>query len=517
MSNCSASEAPRRRRVKGDRRVAFFFWAAFLGVLLPALAGCRPEAGGPAAAPPAPPEAWRGSVVVFSFDALRADHVGALGGLAGLTPELDRFAAEADYVGRAVAASSSPLVALASSFTGTGALQHRLLGHLDAHLRPSLPTLAELFWSAGYDTVFFEPRPTWMGRYGLLRGMARSEATLDRQLLHELPLFDSVPRFYWIVLPEADAPYADRRAELMPHADPRSPLPAALRRDAAELFRLEVAAGDARLGRYLDALRGSAGWAETLVVVTATVGTELGEHGGALYAQNLYRESVEVPLVIRLPASLAARGFRIAEKAGPPVAAERLFATLAESIGAEPAPICSPSLYRQARRPAVSALPMRNGWNLYSAVFPSAQAGARAEQLIRASRFGPGEDLYYAAQAAEAGAPVDLPERPRQLFERLHARFEEAPPWQSDEVEVELWTWTGDSGAVRAADGDGERLRQLGGRLEQALLHHLDAERASGREEQLIESVEVAAGEDGSLDRKGAISKGESTPGGEGR
>lgn len=532
MSNCSASEAPRRRRVKGDRRVAFFFSAVAGAALLLGISGCAGKKAGEAAEE----EPWRGPVVVFSFDALRADHVGALGGLPGLTPELDRFAAEADYAGRAVAASSSPLVALASLFTGTGALQHRLLGLYDADLRPSLPTLAEIFWSEGYDTVFFEPRPAWMGRYGLLRGMARSEGTVDRQVLHELPLFDEVPRFYWIILPEADIPYSDRRAELagrqmpaparallggeelMAHADPENPLPAALREEAAELFRLEAAAGDARFGRYLAALRGSSAWAETLVVVLATTGTELGEHGGVLYGQNLYRESVEVPLLIRLPASFAARGLKIAEAKGTPVAAERLFATLVESIGLEAPPICSPSLFRQARRPAVSALPMRNGWNLYSAVFPSPRPGITAEQLIRASRFGAGEDLFYAAQASEAGAAVTLPEKPRRLFERLHGRFERAPPWQSGEVETELWSWTGATGAVRSQDG--ERLRQLGGRLERALLHHLDAERASKQEEKLLESVEVEAGEGGRLDRKAegaADAKSESTGGGAGR
>lgn len=532
MPNCSDSEAPRRRRVKGDRRVAFFFSVAAAIALL-ALAGCADDP--PAAAGGEKP--WRGSVVIFSFDALRADHVGALGGLPGITPELDRFAAEADYAGRAVASSSSPLIALASSFTGTGALQHRLLGHLDAHLRPSLPTIAELFWSEGYDTVFFEPRPAWMGRYGLLRGIARTEATVDRQVLHELPLFDELPRFYWIVLPEADAPYTDRSAELpgrglpvparksvggedlMPHADPRRPLPDGLRADTAALFRLEAAAGDARLGRYLDALRRSEAWDEALVVATAITGTELGEHGSALYSQNLYRESIEVPLLIKLPKSFAARGRAIAEKKETPVAAERLFATLAESIGKAPAPICSPSLFRQARRPAVSALPMRNGINLYSAVFPSPRPGVLAEQLIRTSSFGPGEESYYAAQAAEAGAAVTLPEQPRQLFERLHGRFEEAPPWQSAEVKAELWTWNAASGASLDFGADPARLRQLGERLETALLHHLDADRPAGQEEKLVETLEMSAGEGGTLERKdqgAAAGKGESTRGGAG-
>ncbi len=505
---------PRKRRRKGDRKVALFFSAVVC--LLPLLAlssalvlsGCRSTSadareGGQGGASPEP---WRGSVVVFSFDVMRPDRIGALGGREGLTPEIDRFAASADYVGRAVAASSTPLVALAASFTGTGALQHRLLSHLEADLRPSVPTLAELFWHRGYDTVFFEPRPTWIWRYGLMRGMTRNEGFSEAQVLHELPLFDATPRFYWIELPEADAPYTDRSAELpglhlplparrqigvdelMPYADPARPVPALLQKESAELFDFEVAAGDARFGRLLAALERSAASDDTLVVLTASTGTELGESGQFFYGQNLSRQTIEVPLLIRLPPSLKARGFAIAEKAGPPVAAERLFATLAESIGALPPPISAPSLYRHARRPALSALPLHNGVNFYSAVFPSPRPGILAEQVIRKSRFAPTEEDFYKAQSAEAGVAVVLPETPRQLFERLRDRFEQAPPWQSAEVLVEGFTWIDATSSVQLEDP--ARLEELGALLDIALFHHLDAERTAEQEKALIGSLE---------------------------
>ena len=527
MSDCSVSEVAKTRREKGDRRVALFFvpgfWVPSLALALMVaavglgLGACRPAAKENAAQDQAAGQApWRGSVVVFAFDVMRADHVGALGGLPGLTPELDRFAAEADYAGRAVAASSSPLVALASLFTGTGAQQHRLLGHLDADLRPGLPTLAEHYWKAGYDTVFFEPWPPFIWRYGLLRGMARTETYQEAQLLHELPLFDDYPRFYWVQMPEADLPYTDRRAELgrpfpapsrdrvdghelMPHADPRWPMPAELKQAASELFRIEVAAGDARFGRMLAALRGSAAWENSVVVVTGIVGTELGEHGQVLYSQNLHRESIEVPLLIRLPKSLSARGFHFAEPAGRPVAAERLFATLAELLGVKTAAASSPSLFRHARQPAISALPLGNGTNLFSAVFPApperVKEGVLAEQVIRQSRFAPAEPFYYPAQAAEMGADVRLPETPRELFDRLHRAFDDAPAFASDEV---VWlgeTWRQDGGVVPLEE---TRRQELAPALARWTLRYQDAERTAGQEKLLIhtaESVEEAAPE----------------------
>lgn len=521
MSDCSASEVVQTRREKGDRRVALFFVPGFSAFFLAlalggtaffvGLGACRPAAKENAAAGgTAGPAPWRGSVVVFAFDVMRADHVGALGGLPGLTPELDRFAAEADYAGRAVAASSSPLVALASLFTGTGAQQHRLLGHLDADLRPGLPTLAEHYWKAGYDTVFFEPWPPFIWRYGLLRGMARTETYQEGQLLHELPLFDDYPRFYWVQMPEADLPYTDRRAELgrpfpapsrarvdghelMPHADPAQPLPADLKQAATELFRLEVAAGDARFGRMLAALRSSAAWENSVVVVIGIVGSELGEHGQVLYSQNLHRESIEVPLLIRLPKSLSERGFRFAEPAGRPVAAERLFATLAELLGVEAAPASSPSLFRRARQPAISALPLGNGVNLFSAVFPvsperAAKDGVLAEQVIRQSRFAPAEPFYYAAQAAELGADVRLPETPRELFDRLHQAFEAAPAFESDEVSWLGETWRQGGGV---APLDEARKDELAPALGRWLLRYQDAERTVLQEKLLIRTVET--------------------------
>jgi hypothetical protein len=533
MSSCSASEGLKPRRGKGDRRVAFFFC-----LLLLLLAGCSGEDRGGAgrtvgAADEAPP--WRGPVVVFCFDVMRADQLAAFGGPAGLTPALDRFAANADWQGRAVAASSNPLVAMASLFTGTGALQHRLLGHLHAKLRPGLPILAELFWEQQFDTVFFEPRPPYLYRYGLTRGMARTEDFRDEQVAHELPLFDQLPRFYWIQLPEADAPYSDRRGELpgtlpapsrellgagelLPYADPAKPLPAGLERAAAELFRLEVAAGDARFGRLIAGLEGSAGWDEALVVVTALVGSELGEHGGALYGQNLYRESIEVPLLIRLPRSFAGRGLRIAEDPGAPVAAERLFATLAEAIGQPPPPIVSPSLFRRSRQPALSALMLGNGTNLFSAVAPAAGPGLVAEQLIRKSRFAPSEESFYTAQAIEAGARLELSEPPRRLFERLRDGFEHATPWRSGEVELAGFGWRDPAGTA-PLDAP-ERLELLGRRLELALFRQIDAERTSDQEDLLIGEVEQAlgdAGGDGAKDENGGGGAGESTPGGAGR
>ena len=61
------------------------------------------------------------------------------------------------------------------------------------------------------------------------------------------------------------------------------------------------------VGDFLDALRGEPWFAHTLVVIVGDHGISLGEHGGPAGQQDLYRESVWVPMIIagahpRLPA-----------------------------------------------------------------------------------------------------------------------------------------------------------------------------------------------------------------------
>ena len=67
--------------------------AALLG-----LAGCSGDAGGPAT-----------RIVLVTFDTTRADRLGCYGNADGLTPNLDRFAAEGTLFEQAVAQTPTTL------------------------------------------------------------------------------------------------------------------------------------------------------------------------------------------------------------------------------------------------------------------------------------------------------------------------------------------------------------------------------------------------------------------------
>lgn len=93
-------------------------------------------------------------VVIVDIDTLRADRLGAYGSTAGLTPNLDRFAAESVVFERAYAQSNETLYSHASLFSARYPSE---LGRLDMAFRmpPEAPTLASVLRDAGWTTGGF--------------------------------------------------------------------------------------------------------------------------------------------------------------------------------------------------------------------------------------------------------------------------------------------------------------------------------------------------------------------------
>jgi arylsulfatase A-like enzyme len=93
-------------------------------------------------------------VIVVSLDTLRADRLGAWGNTGGLTPNLDRLAAESVVFTRAYAQSNETLYSHASLFTSKYPAE---LATLDRNFRipADVPTVASSFRGAGWDTAAF--------------------------------------------------------------------------------------------------------------------------------------------------------------------------------------------------------------------------------------------------------------------------------------------------------------------------------------------------------------------------
>ena len=243
------------------------------------------------------------------------------------------------------------------------------------------------------------------------------------------------------------------------------------------MFCHEVAWADHQVGQILEALRASGRWDRAWVIVTASQGMELGEHSQMLYAQNLGRESIEVPLIIKLPRSL--RG-SLALADGTRVSQLRLWATLVEAAGGRPEPIRAPSLSRAVTPPIASELYKRNGVNEFSLLEGDLQ-------LLWTTRFAPAEPEFYHAQLASWGGKPPLSEPPRHILERLRLAFDHTPPLSGLEggspPRLRLERWTADGRIERIEDR--RRAEEMALELHRRWLRHVDRERTPAEESSL--------------------------------
>ncbi len=322
--------------------------AAFLALAV-VTAGCARR---PAALCP------RCNIVLISIDTLRADHVGAYGYQRQTTPNIDRLAAQAILFERAVSQSAWTRPAHASMFTGLYPHEHGILSvHPPRGLEPSARTIAAVLAEAGYQTAAFTGGGNMSAEFGFGVGFAvyrspgrRFEQTVAAALewLGEA----REPFFLFVHGLDVHRPYkptaADRRAlGLSPvapadfaracHGDRSAPVgPLVDQYDAA------VHRADRSLGPLLKAVTEGPRAERTIVVVTADHGEQLREHGGCFHIRTLYREVIEVPLIVRVP-GLGAR-----RVAGVVPASVAVAPTLAELVlgrrGGLPGPTLVPVL-----------------------------------------------------------------------------------------------------------------------------------------------------------------------------
>ena len=254
-----------------------------------------------------------------------------------------------------------------------------------------------------------------------------------------------------------DLPKRIRPQDLEPYFDPAVALPEEMQEKAWQMYQLNVAWSDERVGAVLRELRSSGQWDSALIVVTSDHGEEFGENGQVVHGGSLHRVLIEVPLIVKLPADLDLPPL----DPGPVVANHRLWATLVEMAGGEVSPDKAPSLFRHTEEPALSELYQGNGVNVFSIVDGS-------EQLVWRSRFAEPEPDFYKARLAELGLPAaeSLSEEPAEVFARLSRLFASVPVLRGVpgvEPVLEAWEWRDDGTAepTSAEPAFGRRLQRV--------------------------------------------------------
>ncbi len=288
-----------------------------------ALLGC--------AAPPAPDDARaaavaRPNIVLISIDTLRSDRLPAYGYDGVETPAIDRLAADGVLFERAYTHINVTLPSHVSVFTGLLPPEHGVRDNAGYRLDEGIPTLAETLRAEGYATGGFVSSYVLRAGTGVERGFdiyddgvrfetGRDFGELQRPGLETLdaasPWLGDVgnsPFFLFLHLYEPHAPY-------------NPPPPFADRYD--DPYDGEVAAADAVVGELVRRLEQRGLYRDALVILLSDHGEGLMDHGEMDHLILVYREVLQVPLIVKLPGG---------ERAGERVAANAQLGDVAPTV-----------------------------------------------------------------------------------------------------------------------------------------------------------------------------------------
>jgi len=273
-----------------------------------------------ASTPPARP-----NVIIYLVDTLRADRAGARRAAGSLTPSLDTFAQGATVFENTIAQAPWTKPSVTSIFTGLGPLTHGVR-RIHDKLPPEAVTAAERLHAAGYQTAAFSTNWHVSHDTGLDQGFgffdfAPNESAsdlLNQRVIHWLDNKAKAPFFLYVHALDPHGPYTptpDYRARFAPGVRPDAGTSPELQRiykangevrrrliaELPPLYDAEVAFNDHSFGAFLDALRQHGLYDSSLILFVSDHGEEFNEHGDLGHGNNLFDETLRVPLIVKWP------------------------------------------------------------------------------------------------------------------------------------------------------------------------------------------------------------------------
>jgi arylsulfatase A-like enzyme len=309
----------------------------------------------PRAAVP-PQEERLPDVFIYLIDALRPDHLGCYGYSRRTSPSIDAFAAESVVYEQAQTAYSSTRGSVATMFTGLYPCAHGTIHKKDG-LAEWPVLLSEALQETGYRTCLISATGMVAERMGFNQGfddfvvdsLASPERLNSRAaaVLNELPAAQPVLMYVHTIEPHA--PYApepsslrlfdrgipgrcDGTREAIHAAGNLYPdLSAYDIEHMIDLYDAEVFDNDRGFGAFLELLKRTGRFENSLIVLVADHGEAFAEHDTLQHGNNLNRELLHVPLVVRLPQGRLS-GTRVTQR----VSLVDLYPTILAQTGAAP-------------------------------------------------------------------------------------------------------------------------------------------------------------------------------------
>jgi arylsulfatase A-like enzyme len=295
------------------------------------------------------------SVIVVMVDALRADYLGTYGFKGGVSPNLDRLAAESVVFENAFSQAPWTKPSVATLFTSLYPLAHGLTDQAEQSpggksalrtgvLTAQAVTMAEVFRAADYRTAAFVGNSWLDAAFGFDQGFETYETPRNtRALLDKATAWlDSIPSgtpfFLYLHLMDVHTPYFAQEKDYRvlrssPSLGPDRRLTEAEKRElAAHLRRTQwdtpddrewlngwkakyaggVRTVDRNLALFLEYLRQADILDASLLVLTADHGEEFREHDFWEHGAGLCEHQLHVPLWIRRP-GVEGAGRRVTE------------------------------------------------------------------------------------------------------------------------------------------------------------------------------------------------------------
>jgi arylsulfatase A-like enzyme/predicted Zn-dependent protease len=252
-------------------------------------------------------------VVLISVDTLRSDRLPAYGYDGVETPAIDVLRSDGVLFHRAYTHVPLTLPAHASLLTGLLPPEHGVRDNLGYAVDPATPMLQQRLGAAGYATgagvsAFVMRRET-----GIAAGFEfydddvgavseRSGAGVQTVQRPGAATLEAVRPWLRKV---ADGPFFLLVHIFEPHTPYAPPAPFD-ERYPDHPYDGEVAAADAVVGDLLDELRRLGAYDRSMVIFLSDHGEGLGDHGESEHGVFLYRSTLQVPLIVKLPGSARA-------------------------------------------------------------------------------------------------------------------------------------------------------------------------------------------------------------------
>lgn len=260
------------------------------------------------------PPSWpkKMNVVVISVEALRPDHVHALGYKRETTPNIDKLIEESVVFERFYASSTFTRLSLPSLWTGMSPSQIFWEAQQKTkmpHVAESNPWIPSMFEDAGRTTLAVQtnfPAFTTKDNIGFARGFTRYNSNFPLRYrggtMRGFPAISQTDRVVELLEEFAKKPFMLWVHMVEPHymyeQFPGAPV---FGKDREALYDAEIWGVDRQIGRIVDALKKQGMWENTIIFITGDHGEEFEEHGKRYHGSNLYEPQIRTLGLLRVP------------------------------------------------------------------------------------------------------------------------------------------------------------------------------------------------------------------------